>query len=380
MKHIVIFIVFLSTVVTGQNPDTLSFYSEAFKEKRTVFVHKPGFNKYASDSVKFPVIYLLDGQHDWFIEPTLSNIKYLQYTHEIPNVIVVVIPLKNRVKESRIIDLKTKLPLDEFITKDLEEKLKKYNPNDFRMIIGHSFSASFSLYSYYSNPNFYSAVIANTPLDKMEMLVKGFTNSNIDKTKISISIGGAARSKDFYHRKNHTQLKTDFPIFYKTINTFDAEYSKHSAVPIVAVPFILTKIFRDFSDRYTKIAEINVEYKLKNKPETVKKEMFKILKAAKIENFFYPPEIAEINGIASRYANSGYNNHATKVYELGIKYYPNYYQFYLSLYDFLKNEDVNKAKKYLNKAELLLHQFETDWEGKKEELKIIENEKIKNKW
>jgi len=381
IKTTIILTVFISTISFGQETDTLTFYSEAFNESRTVFIHKPGYYKYQSDSVKLPVIYLLDGQHDWFVNPLLSDIEYLQYTHQIANAIIVTIPHNNRIKECGIIDLKTKLPLDIFITKELDEKLKKYHPNDFKVIIGHSFSASFSLYSYYNHPDYYSAVIANSPLDEMEMLIKGFEQAkNIDKTKISISVGGIANNKDIHHRKKYNQLKAQYPSFFDTINTFEADYSGHSAVPIVATPSLLSKVFENFSDRYSKIASVDIEYKLVNTPESIDKEINKIVTASKVGKYFYPPEIPDINGIASRYWNNGYENYAIKVYELGIKYYPNDYDLNLSLYELTLNNDKKKAQSYLYKAQSLLKTIESDSNEKNEILEEIESEKEKNGW
>ena len=382
MKIINFLILFIITSITyGQEIDTLTFYSKVFKEERTVYIHKPKFYKYKSESVKLPVIYLLDGQHEWFVNPVLSDIEYLQYTHEIPNALVVVIPHKNRNKECGIVALKTELPLDAFITKELDKELLKYNPSDIKIIIGHSFSASFSLYSYYNHPNYYTAVIANTPLDKMELLINSFQENNkINKGKISISIGGIANSKDYYHRKKYNQLKDKYPDFFKTISVFEADYSAHNAVPIISIPTLITRIFESFSHRYSNIAKVNGEYELINIPETPEKEVEKIMSASKIGISFYPPEIAELNGIASRYWNSELDELALEVYKLGIEYYPNYYAFYLSLYKLTNSKDKLESREYLEKAESLLYRIESNWQGKKEVVEEIKAEKIKNGW
>jgi len=382
MKNISFLILFVfSSITYGQEIDTLSFYSEAFKEERTVYIHKPEFYKYKSDSVKLPVIYLLDGQHEWFINPLLSDIEYLQYTHEVPNAIVVVVPHKNRNKECGIIDLKTELPLDAFITKELDKELFKYSPSDIKIIIGHSFSASFSLYSYYNHSDYYTSVIANTPLDELELLINSFQENNkINKGNISISIGGIANNKDYYHRIKYNQLKEKYPDFFNTITVFEADYSTHNAVPIVSTPTLVTRIFESFSDRYSDIAKVNDEYKLVSVPETPEKELGKIILASKMGISFYPPEIAELNGIASRYWNSEFDELAIEVYKLGIKYYPNYYEFYLSLYELTINKDKIESREYLEKAESLLKTVENDWEGKKEIIEEIKVEKTKNGW
>ena len=378
LKFLLLYII--SHVTYGQEIDTLSFYSKAFQEERTVYIHKPEIYKYKSDSLKLPVIYILDGQHEWFINPLLSDIEYLQYTHEIPNVIVVVIPHKNRNKECGIIDLKTELPLDVFITTELDRELSNCNPSDYKVIIGHSFSASFSLYSYLKHPDYYSSIIANTPLDELELLINSFQETNnIDKENISISIGGIDSSKDYYHRKKYNDLKEKYPDFFNSIKIFEANYSTHNAVPIVATPTLLTRVFESFSDRYTDIAKVNDEYKLISVPEKNELEIQKIIQSSQMDEYFYPPEIAEINGIASRYWNSEYYDITIDIYKLGTKYYPKYYEFYLSLYELtLKKDDT--SKEYLERAELLLTTIEGNWEGKSEIIEEIQNEKEKNGW
>lgn len=376
--HILI-LFFIPSITFGQEVDTLSFYSKAFNEERTVYVYKPEFYNYKSDSVKLPVIYLLDGQHKWFVKPTISDIQYLRFTKEMPSAIIVVIPLKDRIKECAIVDLKTELPLDKFITEELDEELIRYNPSEFKIIIGHSFSASFSLYSFYKHPDYYTSVIANSPYDQMELLVEGFEQSKvIDKSKISISIGGV--NKDLAHRKKYDKLKIEFSSFFDSIITFEANYSAHNSVPIVAMPTLLTKVFEDYRSRYFEIAKVDMEYKLINRPGSISEELNRIEIASKIGIYDYPPEISDINGIASRYWNNELEEYAAKIYEFGLKYYPSYYEFYLSLYELTRNKDKVTSRKHLEKAELLLKTVENNWEGKREIIEEIEAEKIKNGW
>lgn len=372
-------IIIISTISHGQEIDTLSFYSKAFGEERTVYIHKPEFYKYKSDAVKFPVIYLLDGQNEWFAKPIISDIRYLRFTKEIPSSIVVVIPFKDRIKECAIVDLKTELPLDKFISEELEEKLKQFNPSAFKIIIGHSFSASFSLYSFYNHPDYYSSVIANSPYDQTEMLVERLEQSKkIDKSKISISIGSI--DKDTEHRKKYDKLKIRFPSFFNSIHTFEANYSAHNSVPLVAMPTLLTRVFENYRSRYFEIAEVDMEYKLIKEPGSISEELNKIEIASKVGNYDYPPEISDINGIASRYWNNALEEYTVKVYELGVKYYPLYYEFYLSLYELTFNNDKDRSKEFLEKAEFLLKTVENNWEGKREIIEEIKAIKIKNGW
>lgn len=379
---IAVLILLISTQLFGQKMDTLTYFSQSFQQDRTIFVQTPEFYKYQSEEVKLPVIYLLDGQHEWFINPLISSIKYLQYTHEIPQALLVIIPLNDRNAECEIKSLEGEAtPLHKFITEEIEQQIQAYHPNDYKIIIGHSFSASFALYSHFKNPKYYSSVIANTPLDRFEELVKSFEQSEMTElSKISISVGGIAMDKDYYHRSAFDNLKSKYPSFFKSINVFEADYSAHNATPIVSTPYLLTKVFEKFSSRYSKIAEVNEEYKLINKPKSVEIELTKIKAASKIGEYLYFPEIADINGIASRYLASDFNDYGLAVYELGIQYFPKYFEFHLALYELYLPTESLKAKLHLDTCLELIQNLENDLPDRQEIINQINAEKKKNGW
>ncbi len=379
-KLTLILILFISAFAFAQKTDTLAFQSKAFNQKRTIYVTTPDFYKTQSKEIKLPVIYILDGQHEWLVNPLLSTIKYLQYTHQIPQAIVVTIPLLNRVRECGIKSIEgDELPLHQFITKEVDEQIQQYHPSQYKMLIGHSFSASFSLYSYLKSPKYYSAVIANTPLDSFKELVLAMEkNKEVDKSKIFISTGGKAKNQDYYHRKLFDDLKAEFPIFFNTITTFVAENSGHTAVPIVATPYLLTQIFVDFNGRYSKIAQVDNNYKLITAPTSIKDEITKIEEASKLGNYFYPPELADLNGLASRYEASGLKDYEIAVYEMATKYFSGYYGFHFELYKLLLPNDKNRSKAYLNRAQELLSAMNLP--ERREVLGEIAKEKAKNGW
>lgn len=381
LKLTIVFILFF-TPVFGQQTDTLSFYSNVFDSERTIHVTKPEFYKYQSKEVKLPVIFLLDGQHEWFVNPIQNTIYYLQFTHQIPQALIVTIPLQDRIKECTIDDInELDLPLLKFITEEVDSKLQVYNPNEFKIIIGHSFSASFSLYSYLKKPNYFSAVIANTPMDKFEKLVTTIENNKeINKDKIFISVGGSNSFDDGYHRATFDNLRKKYPSFFNSINSYVSENTNHNSVPIIATPYFLKELFSDFNGRYSQIAAVDSEYKLNYLPESVEQEMYKIEHASKIFDSFYPPELPEINGIASRYWNSNLLNYAEAVYLKGLKYYPDYFEFHLQLYELLVNRDKEKAKYHLNKAKELLEIIETESTEKVDILDEINLKLRENDW
>jgi len=382
LRTVILPILFFSlTYAFGQTIDTLTFFSKSFQEERTVYVKTPEFYKYQSESVKLPVIYILDGQHDWFVNPLQSTIRYLQYTHEIPQALIVTIPHNNRINECGIVSLQGDiLPLHKFITEELNEHIEQYNLSEYRMIIGHSFSASFALYSYLKNPKFYSAVFAHTPLDHFEKLIVEMQSNQLNKNKIYISIGGIANDKDYYHRNEFEKLKIKYPSFFEETNIYEANSSAHNAVPIVTSPHFLTKEFEKFSSRYSHIAQVDDEYKLLENPQSISKELEKIDVSSRAGVYFYQPEIADLNGLASRYLNSGFVDYGIEIYEIGTKYYPGFFGFHLSLYELLLETNVEKAKWHFKQAEELLRTLEKDLAEGKEILQTLESEKTKNGW
>lgn len=384
MKQILItaLTLFILPFLFGQKMDTLTFYSEAFQQNRTVYVQTPEFYKYQSDAVKLPVIYLLDGQHEWFVNPLNNSIRYLQYTHEIPQALVVIVPLADRNTESRFdcSDKETTV-LHKFVRGELDRQIQRYHPNDFKLIIGHSFTASFALYSYLKDPLYYSAVIAHTPLNNFEDLIQEFEkNDQVDYDKISISIGGKAMHKDYYHRTEFDRLKIKYPDFFKSITIFEADQSAHNALPIVATPVLLTKVFENFTSRYIKIAAVDDEYKLISPPESVVAELKKIELASRLGNYHYVPEIPDINGLASRYLSSDLSEYGLAIYELGLSYFPKYYEFHLALYELCLPSDKIKSEYHLKTAAELIETIETDLPEREDLLLQIDEERQKNGW
>ncbi len=151
----------LCVISQVQAGDTLRFHSTAFGTERMVVVHTPQFFTAASEQVRMPVFILLDGQHDWFTEPLLNDIRYLQYTHEVPQAITVVVPHADRVQESAERgDEAAQLPLLRMLTEELPPLLERYHPSHYMVLIGHSFTASFALYAKQELPEAFDAVIA----------------------------------------------------------------------------------------------------------------------------------------------------------------------------------------------------------------------------
>ena len=126
------------------------------------------------------------------------------------------------------------------------------------------------------------------------------------------------------------------------------------------MPSFLSECFTPFHNRFKDIAAVDMNYKMIDKPMKPEDEIKKLLGLAKLGNMNYPPEISDYNGIASRYLNSDYKEHALAVYLQAMQDYPNYYEFPSYAAELSKNLKPDSAKFFIQKAIELLNTFEKD--------------------
>lgn len=309
--------------------DTLRIQSTVFGETREVYIETPEFFGYDNGKdVRYPVFYILDGQHTWFTDPLHSTIRNLQYTHEIPQSIMVTIPHTDRMKECAlpVNDDEASLLL-KFITQELSPALEAYRAHEMRYIIGHSFTASFALYAYWKAPEHFNGVFAHSPLNALTALAQKLAANPARLKNIYISVGSAAQSKDKHHREAFEELVKTQPSFVAGINLLKAEFAAHNSVPMVASAAFFTEHFYEFSDRFTATPLIDMNYKLIEEPKPVNELIEEINNSLKFEGYTIQPEIPDINGIASRYITNGYYDHAAVIYAFAAQLYPYYYEF-----------------------------------------------------
>jgi len=103
-----------------------------------------------------------------------------------------------------------------------------------------------------------------------------------------------------------------------------------------------------------------MNYKMIDKPMKPEDEIKKLIGLAKLGNMNYPPEISDYNGIASRYMNSEYYEHALAVYLKAMQDYPNYYEFPAYAAELSKSSNADNAKRLIEKAIELLNTYEQD--------------------
>ncbi len=363
MRHPVLILAFLlSGSLLAQHTDTLRFHSEAFGGERTIIVRTPTFHRYAAPEVRMPVIVLLDGQHEWFIEPALSDIHYLQYTHIVPQAIVVTIPLVDRIRECSPDSLdQTGMPLLRMLTEELPALLAPYHPSDYAVLVGHSFSASFALYALLQAPDAFDAIIALSPADlvaqslpRVEALVEG----NAHK-RVYVAVGGAERMMDGGHNAILTPVVNGLHAKGNGEGLLYREYPSagHTSVPIIAFPELLATLFKPFVLRDT-LAPVDNEYILLSPPPAPAELLRQVDASLGFLGGSLPWEVAEINGLASRLENSQYNDEAIAVYRRATQLYPKLFDFHASLGALLLETDRAAGLAALRKSLELLESEE----------------------
>lgn len=332
--------------------DTLRFQSRAFEVEREVVVHVPMFHAASSPEVRMPVIIVLDGQHDWFTQPVLSDITYLQYTHQVPQAITVVVPLTDRVKECADgAGDDGSLPLLRMLTEELPPLLARYHPGEYTVLVGHSFTASFALYAKHHAPDAFNAVIALSPLHRVGEhlpavleLIRHRSNDDV-----LLAVGGPDRQKDGGHYGTLMETWRGLPAAKDRMLLKEYPSAGHTSLPVVAFPELLTILFNDFSLRDT-LAPVDDEYKLLQPPSPPAGLLSQVEAGLYFRGKQLPWEVAEINGLASRLQNSGYVEQALAVYLRGVELYPRDAWLNAALGDLLLPRDRSAGEAALRRA------------------------------
>ncbi len=342
--------------------DTLRFYSAAFDEEREVYLVKPPNQRYRSPLHRMPLIILLDGQHDWLIEPASSDIRALQRSYEIPEALVLIVPHKDRNAECGVSALdQESAPLLQMLLEDLPPLLAEHGAGDYWILEGHSMSASFALYAFLKHPDRFAAVLAHSPMHLLAEAAAQLAQRPLDQQqRMMLSIGGMARDKDIYHRVNFESVRARHPELFAHIQVFEADHSAHNTVPLLARPVLLSYWFRTFSSRFNHIAEVDSTYTLLREPDDATEELAKIRQAAKLGTWDYLPELSDIYGILSRYMSAEHLDQSIALLKWGIELFPYEFELHATLAGLLMDAQPDEALILFEKALFLLQTMEQE--------------------
>jgi enterochelin esterase-like enzyme len=353
----------LTTSGIAQQIDTLRFHSNAFGTERRVIVHLPEFHRYASEEVRMPVIIVLDGQHDWFIDPVLNDIRFLQYTHMVPQAIVVTVPHEDRVAESAPDSItQPTMPLLELLTKELPPLLEAYHPGDLTVLVGHSFTASFALYACFTSPDAFDAVIALSPLHLVKRSVPRVAEllEGSQDQRVLVAVGGAHRTLDGGHHSDLSMAVSESRIDRTQGRFLFREYpgAGHTSLPIIAFPDLLTTLFTPYAVRDTLVPVGLNDYKVLTPPPSPEVLLQKLEASHSLLGDNLPWGLDEANGLLSRLDNSDYNEHVILLLRKAIALYPNFYYFHAWLGDELMEQDPVEAKQHVRNALRILDEYD----------------------
>lgn len=144
----------------------IKIQSKILNEDRYLYVYTPvGYN---TSQDNYPVLYVLDGNNNFFFSLAISN--FLARNGRMPKTIVIGIPNINRTRDfTPSINNQTSNPqgADKFI-KFFEEELipyieQNYRAHSFRILYGHSLCGMFSIYTLFTKPELFNAHIAVSP-------------------------------------------------------------------------------------------------------------------------------------------------------------------------------------------------------------------------
>jgi predicted alpha/beta superfamily hydrolase len=144
----------------GQN---IQLKSKILNEERKIFIHLP--NNYEKTKQKYPVLYILDGE--WNFNFAQGIVSFLSARNRIPGMIVVGIANTNRARDFYNLSSKPGDKNNDFL-EFLEDELlpyidSNYRTQPYRVLFGHSATATATILMLFSKPKSFNGYIAVSP-------------------------------------------------------------------------------------------------------------------------------------------------------------------------------------------------------------------------
>jgi predicted alpha/beta superfamily hydrolase len=168
MKHFAtILLLMISLIIYSQrdeyNIDTLKIKSEILQEDRVAFIYKP---QEISNTNPITFLYLLEGEESDGIYKEIRH----RFNDSIPNLVVVGIVNPERRRDMLYINGASKFL--EFICSELIPAVEKDYRTPMRILHGHSFCGSFTVYTLINDPECFDYYFASSPVPLVNMVEK----------------------------------------------------------------------------------------------------------------------------------------------------------------------------------------------------------------
>lgn len=360
-----------------------SLFSEVLNESREFWVKLPE-NYNPDNSVKYPVVYLLDG---FSLKSNLETVYNNYWGHYLPHMILVGISnKKNRTRDLTTSQVKTRrgssMDADtggadnfrDFIESELIPYIDKTFPTtSYRTLIGHSYAGLFTINMLINNNISFKNYIAIDPSiewDGQRLLTQAKQKLATESFKgkslfVSLAAEQLHMQNEAVTIDNIMDDTSEFTQFARSIVEFSnfASIQKqnelnfswkvypedlHGTVPLPSMRDGLIFLFEWYQFKSPQ------KY---NNPETSVEELIGLLKIQKkiyTTNFGYstPPMIEElINGYGYMNLQMEQPEKALWFFNLAVEYYPNSANTYDALVDYyLAKDDKVNALKNANKA------------------------------
>ena len=360
-----------------------SVYSEVFKEYRKFWVKFPD-NYNPNSSVKYPVVYLLDG---FSLRENLEEIYDNYWGHYLPHMILIGISNKtNRIRDLTTSQIKMRRGQAmnketggaENFTQSIEKELipyidNKYPTTAYRTLIGHSYAGLFTVNMLVNHKHLFQNYIAIDPSldwDHQKLLKEAKEKLSLESYKgKSLYVSLAAEQLHMWNEEitmeNIMDDASEFTLFARSIidfSTFATSQKQnglnfswkvynedlHGTVPLPTMRDGLIFLFKWYQFKSPQ------KY---NNPETKVEELVKLLE--KQEEIYsthfgypFPPMIEEMfSGYGYMNLEMGQPEKAFMFFKSNIDYYPNSASAYNSMADYYEAQnDITNALRFVQKA------------------------------
>jgi predicted alpha/beta superfamily hydrolase len=278
MKYFVVFLLFLTSLATGQIPkfynhianDVHLIHSRVLNQDRHIYINVPKLDS-AEINNALPVLYLLDGENHFHI--LSAYIEYLSHWKVIPPMIVVGIVSVDRVKDLTPTNslnnfdgeadpnYKTSGGNEQFFNFIQQELMpyieNNYKASPFKIFAGHSFGGLTAINCMLMRPDMFDAYIAISPSlwfgNKyvLRLAEKKLSDLSLKGKKMFYSVG----NEDGNFRND--VLEFDKLLQHDSLKVFEHEYKyypseDHMTEPIPAYYDALRFIYRNWTGDKTK--------------------------------------------------------------------------------------------------------------------------------
>ena len=343
--------------------DSLEIATSFLNEPIQLRIHFPETYHFSSRDTKYPITIVFDSQHERTYPHIINSFDLLTSESQIPESIIIGIPfnMQNRLyftsNQKKQGDSLTGIErMERFLFSELIPKFQKvHKGNEFITLIGHSRTAFLVNYLSINPSNNVSIAIALSGFFEEDTLSLNTFQEYLSKSsnfpqKFSYYYTAGTSSEEETYLKQYKQLHSNLQTITlpKNVKTHFQETpnANHISNYWVSIPTILMDAYAP----YNAILNLWFDQKLTKKTFTNPVDEFAndLENANKLLGVKLNPNLTQLFSLSSNYAYEKKDfKTALGFFQLGIRYYPEYLDFYVEMIRYYKSmEDFEKVKEY----------------------------------